>query len=341
MAESWKELGKKDPKYQKAYDTLLQTPRPATPAELRAIYSAAKSANGNSGSSYEDNGRIIAEDISIPLRDGTTTKARLHRSKKAATEPAPLAVIIHGGGYITGDRFDESWTCQILVEEIGAVALAIEYRRAPEYPFPTAIHDAWDAVKWAAESAETLGADPTKAGFIVGGNSAGGNLATVIGYLAKQENFSPSITGLAIQVPVISGEAGLPEHLRPELQSYAGSGVDAPIMNSNDVRMFLGHYNPDLTSPLFNPWAHGVDLSEYPPVFFQIAGMDPLRDEGLLFERHLRQEYSVATQLKVYSALPHAFWFIPLPEFADAIEQARLDYRQGVRWLVEQTKSDA
>lgn len=135
-----------------AYDTLLQTPRPATPAELRAIYSAAKSANGNNGSSYEDDGRIIAEDISIPLRDGTTTIARLHRSKQAAAGPAPLAVIIHGGGYITGDRFDESWTCRILVEEIGAVALAIQYRLAPEHPFPTAIHDAWDAVKWVSIS---------------------------------------------------------------------------------------------------------------------------------------------------------------------------------------------
>lgn len=130
----------------------MKTPRPATPAELRAIYSAAKSANGNNGSSYEDNGRIIAEDISIPLRDGTTTIARLHRSKQAAAGPAPLAVIIHGGGYITGDRFDESWTCRILVEEIGAVALAIQYRLAPEHPFPTAIHDAWDAVKWVSIS---------------------------------------------------------------------------------------------------------------------------------------------------------------------------------------------
>lgn len=131
-----------------AYDTLLETPRPAGPEELRAIYGAVKSANGGNCSSYEDNGRIISEDISIPLRDGATTTARLHRRKQAVAEPAPLAVIIHGGGYITGDRFDESWTCQMLVEEIGAVALAIEYRLAPEHPFPIPILDVWDAVKW-------------------------------------------------------------------------------------------------------------------------------------------------------------------------------------------------
>lgn len=326
MAENWEDLGKKDPKYQKAYDTLLETPRPAGPAELRAIYGAVKSANGGNCSSYEDNGRIISEDISIPLRDGATTTARLHRRKQAVAEPAPLAVIIHGGGYITGDRFDESWTCQILVEEIGAAALAIEYRLAPEHPFPIPILDVWDAVKWAAQNASTLGANPTTAGFIVGGNSAGGNMAIVVGHLSKKENFSPPITGLAIQVPAISGEAGLPEYLRPELRSYEGCGVDAPIMNSNDVRMFYGHYNPDYTSHLFNPWAPGVDLSGYPPVFFQIAGMDPLRDEGLLLERHLRQECGVATQLKVYPALPHAFWFVPLPELAHAADQAREDY---------------
>lgn len=76
-------------------------------------------------------------------------------------------------------------------------------------------------------------------------------------------------------------------------------------------------------------------------MFFQIAGMDPLRDEALLFERHLRQEYKVPTQLKIYSALPHAFWFMPLPEFADAAEQARLDYGHGVRWLIEKKKNAA
>lgn len=65
-------------------------------------------------------------------------------------------------------------------------------------------------------------------------------MAIVVGHLSKKENFSPHITGLAIQVPAISGETGLPEYLRPELRSYEGCGVDAPIMNSNDVRMFYG-----------------------------------------------------------------------------------------------------
>ncbi|GME55840.1 hypothetical protein GTA08_BOTSDO12048 [Neofusicoccum parvum] len=99
------------------------------------------------------------EDVLLPVRDGYETRVRVY-NRKGAAQPAPVAVIIHGGGFITSDRFDEDWTCRIIVERIGAVALSVEYRLAPEHPFPAAIIDRWDVVKWAPPSKPRPAASP-------------------------------------------------------------------------------------------------------------------------------------------------------------------------------------
>ncbi|KAK7432916.1 hypothetical protein QQZ08_000387 [Neonectria magnoliae] len=351
-SQDWPKYGEKNPNYDEAYRVLDQIPVPPGPAELRLAYSNIKAGNkAKAGSGPDD---IVEEDIQVPVRDGTTITVRVFKSKDLDPGTAPLAVITHGGGFITGDRFDEEWTCRILVRQIGAVALSVEYRLAPEHPFPTPVLDCWDTVKWhilnkAAANAATLGADPTR-GFIVGGNSAGGNIATTCGVLSVREKLSLPITGLAIQVPLISGEEGVPEKWRHEVDSYK-TGVNAPIMNTPAVDMFLskyhapllmphdtnicrlGHYKPDLKSPMYNPWAPGVDLKGFPPVFFQVCGMDPLRDEALVFERHLREDLGVPTRLNVYPSLPHAFWFVPLPGLEGVSKQAAEDYASGIQWL--------
>ncbi|KAJ3526429.1 hypothetical protein NM208_g11195 [Fusarium decemcellulare] len=307
-------------------------PPPSRPEDLRSAYMKIKDEKkANDSPGPED---LIEEDIQVPVREGSTVTVRVFKPKNLTPGTAPLAVVTHGGGYITGDRLDEEWTSRIIARQTGAVALSVEYRLTPEHPFPTPVLDCWDVVKWAAKNAATLGANPIR-GFIVGGNSAGGNIATTCGVLSVREKLDPPITGLALQVPLISGEEGMPEKWRHEIKSYE-TGEKAPIMNSAGVRMFLKHYGPDLQSPTFNPWAPGVDLKGFPPVFFQLCGMDPLRDEALIFERHLRKDLGVQTRLNIYSSLPHAFWFIPLPSLEGVTKQVAEDYANGVQWLINQ-----
>ncbi|KAJ4313401.1 hypothetical protein N0V84_009430 [Fusarium piperis] len=334
-SQDWPKYGERDQKYNGAYGVLDLIPAPAGYQDLRTAYNKMKEEKkANAPPSPAD---ILEEDIQVPIRDNTTVTVRVFKPNNLTPGTAPLAVITHGGGYITGDRFDEEWTSRILVRQTGAVALSVEYRLTPEHPFPTPVLDCWDVVKWAAANAATLGADPTR-GFIVGGNSAGGNIATTCGVLSIHEKLSPPITGLALQVPLISGKEGVPEKWRHELKSYE-TGEKVPIMNSGGVRMFLEHYNPDLQSPIFNPWAAGVDLKGFPPVFFQLCGMDPLRDEALIFERHLRKGLGVPTRLNMYSSLPHAFWFMQLPSLESVTKQVAKDYAGGVQWLIDQRPS--
>lgn len=127
----------------KAYKFWAQFPAPLSPAELRSTYKGIK--DSRESESPDD---IIEEDIQVPMNDGSFTTCRVFRQRNPKSGKAPPAIIIHGGGYMAGDRFDEEWTCRIIVRELGAVALSIQYRLAPEHAFPQAFQDCWDACKW-------------------------------------------------------------------------------------------------------------------------------------------------------------------------------------------------
>lgn len=111
-------------------------------------------------------------EIQIPVRDGSTLRAVVYRPESAA--PGPLAVYFHGGGWTFG--WPESWEhgFEVLIKRSRITAVGVAYRLAPEFVFPTAAEDACDSLKWCAEHAGELGADPAK-GFIVAGTSAGGS----------------------------------------------------------------------------------------------------------------------------------------------------------------------
>ena len=111
----------------------------------------------------------------------------------------------HEGGWCMGDLSDEDQNCRLFSRGLGAVCVNVDYRLAPEHPFPKGVEDAYDVVKWCATTASPdspiLPADP-KQGFIVGGASAGGNLAAVVSQLGRDEGLSPPLTGQYLCVPV-------------------------------------------------------------------------------------------------------------------------------------------
>jgi acetyl esterase/lipase len=207
------------------------------------------------------------------------------------------------------------------------------YRLGPEFKFPYAPNDSWDCLKWASEKAKSWGADPTK-GFVIGGTSAGGNITAVLAHLARDEKLSPPLTGQSLAIPAVLPEAKVPEKYKPYFLSYE-QNKDAPILPVAAIDMFMKGYQPDNDDGvLYAVFNHPKGHKDLPPAFFQVDGLDPLRDEALIFEKVLREEYNVKTKLNVYPGVPHGHWgFLP---FLKSSEKFRKEQVEGMGWLLGQ-----
>lgn len=199
----------------------------------------------------------------------------------------------------------------------------------------------------AAENASSLSADPS-AGFIVGGGSAGGNIAAVLAHIARDEGLSPPLTGQYLCVPAITcflPPDEMPEAYQAEYLSHPSVTPSAdPVLRQIDVGALFGILQADPQSELMAPFHYGrrdggggKGHADLPPVYFQVCGLDPLRDEALIYERILREEVGIPTKLDLYKGFGHYFWTnFPL------LEQSRVfveDTVKGARWLLEQAAS--
>lgn len=273
---------------------------------------------------------VSKEEIKIPVRDGATVRALLYKPEKSSG--GPLALFFHGGGWCIGMPEMHERDCVGLVKSHGAVAISVDYRKAPEHVFPTAPNDAWDSVKWAAANASKLGADPSK-GFIVGGASAGGNLSAIVALLARDEKLSPPLTGVYLSVPLVVDPSTVPEKFKPDYNARE-QNKGAPLLDAAAIAFFQKWYKPDPANPLFCPLLWPTGHKNLPPTYFSIAGMDPLRDDGLIYEKLLRENCGVKTKMDVYPGQPHAFQaFIPQ---LTASKKAFEDLSAGLNWLLSQ-----
>lgn len=210
------------------------------------------------------------------------------------------------------------------------MVINISYRLSPEHKFPAAPHDTWDSLVWAGKNAESLGADPS-VGFLLGGVSAGGNLTAVIAQKAQDENFSPPLTGLWLCVPLVfPNESLVPEKYRDEWFSHEQNSK-APILDKDAIDAVNRHLEPDGSSPLYSPFNSKTPHKGLPPCYVQVDGMDPLRDDGLIYEKVLR-DHGVKTKLDVWPGLPHAhFSFLPTLQ---CTKSAVWDTFNGFGWLL-------
>lgn len=207
-------------------------------------------------------------------------------------------------------------------------------RLAPEHPFPTGVNDCWDALKWVAQNAKSLGATP-KAGFIIGGASAGGNLSAVLAHVARDEKLDPPLTGQYLCVPALIPPVLIPEKYKNEYISPAENTFD-PVLKTwgyNIYDLLQPTLQMDLESPLFNIMTNPNGHKGLPPAYFQVCGMDPLRDEGLIYERILCEESGVKTKLDLYPGFGHMFW-TNYPQMEKSAEFVR-DMFNGIRWLLD------
>jgi acetyl esterase/lipase len=153
----------------------------------------------------------------------------------------------------------------------------------------------------------------------------------VVSHLARDEKLSPPLTGVSLIIPVVLSTKNLDSEYQAEIRSYEEL-KDAPVLPSKTIEMFEGHYQPDPKSHLWNLFAPPTKFDNLPPTYFQVCGTDPLRDEGLLYERLLREEHGCKTKLDVYPGLPHGFHSY-FPQLKSS-QQFVKDAAGGIGWLL-------
>ncbi|WBF55226.1 alpha/beta hydrolase [Lysinibacillus sp. JK80] len=215
------------------------------------------------------------EDHKITVRDGEQITVRLYTPVLGKT--LPVIVYYHGGGWVYGNLESVDVGCQLLADQAQAIVVSVDYRLAPEYPFPTPLHDAYDSLVWVHDHMEALGGDASR--LSVAGDSAGGNLATVVAYLATALE-GPSLHAQTLIYPVTNVDFST--------VSYLAYGEDYGL-DTQAMQWFSHHYTEEanFTNPLVSP-LQLEEVRNMPKTFIIAAEADVLFDEGLSYAQKLK-----------------------------------------------------
>jgi acetyl esterase len=264
-----------------------------SPAEARELY-----LKGRFVSNPEPPELASVEPLTIPSPAGSIP-ARVYtptRLRKAGGL-APGLVFFHGGGWVIGDLDSHDVVCRKLADEGELMVVSVDYRLAPEHKFPAAVDDAIASTKWIAENAKQFGIDASR--LMVGGDSAGGNLAAVVAISARDGN-GPDIAGQLLIYPAIDFAMTHPSHKEPETSI---------LLTHSVIRWFSDHYlngAADVHDWRASP-ARAKTLIGLPPAYVLTAGADPLRDEGDEYARRLK-EAGVAVTHRTFPGQFHGFF---------------------------------
>jgi acetyl esterase len=247
-----------------------------------------------------DTAGMTIEDRMVPGAAGAPDIPVRVYAPLARTGLVPGLLDIHGGGFVVGSVDMEHAVAAQLVRTLGIVVVAVEYRLAPENPFPAGLHDCYTTLQWmVAESAE-LGIDTDRVG--VYGQSAGGGLAAGLALLTRDRN-GPVLCFQFLGIPELDDRLET-----PSMQQF----VDTPVWHRPNAirswRYYLGTSDGDV-SPYAAP-ARASDLSGLPPAYVSTMEFDPLRDEGILYALRLLQA-GVAVELHQYPGTFHGSAMIP------------------------------
>ncbi|KQW48778.1 alpha/beta hydrolase [Nocardioides sp. Root1257] len=232
------------------------------------------------------------EDITVPGGDGARP-ARVYRP--LVPGPLPTIVMLHGGGFVIGDLDTHDVTARTLANACNAVVVSVDYRLAPEDPWPAGVEDAIAATRWASSRLESLGGDGRLA---VAGDSAGGNLSAVVAHVMRDEGVE--LAGQLLIYPVTDRRGSYPSHE----ENGTGYFLDLDTMAWFD-QQYVGHLpEVDVTDPRLAP-LHG-DLAGLAPAVLVVAEYDPLRDDGLAYAAALSAA-GVPVEVRTFEGMVHGF----------------------------------
>jgi acetyl esterase len=261
------------------------------------------------------------ESVRLLLAPGAAgpVPVRHYRPNGAAKdERLPALVYYHGGGWVIGDLDTHDVVCRTLANGATCAVFSVEYRKAPEAPFPAAVEDCFAATQYVAAQATSLGIDAGR--IAVGGDSAGGNLAAVMTLLARDAN-GPAISFQLLIYPGTDQQMGFP--------SVDRNG-DGYLLTKRAMLYFRGHYLPRAedwldwrASPLL-----AKSLASLPPALVLTAGYDPLVDEGKAYADRLARE-GVKTEYRNYPDMIHGF--ITMGRVLDTANAALTDCARALR----------
>ena len=230
-------------------------------------------------------------DITIPV-EGAEIGARVYTPE--GDGPHPVVVFFHGGGWVICSLDSHDNLARAICRDADAIVVSVDYRMAPDYRFPVAAEDSFNATRWVAANAASFGGDASR--LAVCGDSAGGNLSAVVSQMARDAG-GPAIVFEALIYPAVdmTAEGG---SLTENATGY--------FLEEEAMAWFMNHYlgETDRSHPLASPALH-PDLSNLPPAFIATCEYDPLRDQGEAYGAALRAN-GVAAEVKRYDGLIHA-----------------------------------
>lgn len=242
-------------------------------------------------------GRV--EDREVPLADGSAMRMRMYWPEHPPRAPLPALLFIHGGGFVIGSIESRDPQCRILCSEVRCVVASVDYRLAPEHPFPAAPDDCWAALRWLVARAAALDVDPLR--VAVGGESAGANLAAGLAQRAREAGGPPLVLQMLVYPTTdLFFTLDLPSYrlldepyflTRAQMQWYYECYVPAGV-DRNDLRL-----SPGLAA----------DLSRLPPAQIITAEFDPLRDDGQRYAERLRAA-GVPVEYRCMPGMIHGYW---------------------------------
>lgn len=285
-----------DPDAAAVYKAFQEAGRPAyetlTAPEARDYYMQARLVSNPEPPELKS-----AEPLSIPAPHGTIP-ARVYTPKTLRTKEglAPCLVFFHGGGWVIGNLETHDVVCRKLAHEGELIVISVDYRLAPEHKFPAAVDDAVTATNWIAANASKLGIDAAR--LMVGGDSAGGNLAAVVSLHARDHG-GAKLAGQVLVYPATEFARTHASHREPETSI---------LLTHSVIGWFANHYMGDADR---SDWraspARAKTLAGLPPAYVLTAGADPLRDEGDEYAARLK-EAGVPVAYKHFPGQFHGFF---------------------------------
>lgn len=305
-----------DPLVKAFLDQAAAIPRPKLwqmpPSAARASFAGMMGLVGPQGVAV---GKVENFTIPVPHGPGPAREiaARAYAPVAVASDPQPALIFFHGGGFVVGGLETHDGLCRMIAAEGNLRVIAVEYRLAPESPYPAAADDAVAATNWIAANAATLGIDAGR--IAVGGDSAGGMLAAAVTQVARDKG-GPKLAFQLLLFPntQIGGETS-------SLNEYAVGY----FLERHSIEWCHSQYVPneaDRASPLASP-LRARDFAKLPPAYVMLGGYDPLHDEGQAYAQKLRAA-GVAVTIADFPEMVHCFIYLQtvLPQAHTALADA-------------------